>query len=251
VAAGSMSGLIIPNLLIASENEGLHPQFKDGKGMVFLFQGDSITDGNRGRNSDPNHIMGHGYAFSIASRLGCEYPERNLTFINRGISGNKITDLALRWKEDALDLNPDVISILIGINDTNSSIDAIPMNTTVRLQMFDEVYRSVLDQSVKQNPNIILVLNQPFILKNTSTAKNWEARHSDLAERQKIVEKIASDYSAIFVRLQDVFDAACKKAPAQYWIWDGIHPTVAGHELITREWMKQVGKQIKWVRKVG
>jgi len=248
VAAGIISGLIIPDLLIASEND---LQGKEDKGMVFLFQGDSITDGNRGRNSDPNHIMGHGYAFSIASKIGCEFPEKNLTFINRGISGNKITDLAERWKEDALDLKPDVLSILIGINDTSSSIDASPSNKRVTLQMYEEVYRSILDQSVKLNPGIILVLNQPFIFKNTSTAINWEARHSDLVERQKIVEKIAFDYKAIFVRLQEVFDMACKRAPAPYWIWDGIHPTVAGHELITREWMKQVGKQLKWIRKVG
>lgn len=124
------------------------------------------------------------------------------------------------------------------------------MSTHVTLQMYDEVYRLILDQSVKQNPDIILVLNQPLIFKYASTATNWEQRHKDLLERQKIVEKIASDFKATYVRLQDVFNAACKRAPAEYWIWDGIHPTVAGHELITREWMKQVGKRLKFIRKV-
>lgn len=251
VAIGSLSTLIIPNTIKASEYESVGPVSEKGKGLVFLFQGDSITDGNRGRNTDPNHIMGHGYAFSIASRIGCDFPEKNLTFINRGISGNKVTDLAKRWDKDTLELKPDVLSILIGINDTSSNIDLRPMLTQVTLQLYDETYRSILDQAVKQNPDIILVLNQPFIFKNSSTVKNWEDHHNDLIERQKIVEKIASDYKAIYVRLQDVFDAACKKAPAEYWIWDGIHPTVPGHELITREWMKQVSKKLKFIKKVG
>lgn len=250
VAIGSLSTLIIPNSLTASENETISQVGEKDKGLVFLFQGDSITDGNRGRNTDPNHIMGHGYAFSIASRIGCEFPEKNLTFINRGISGNKVTDLAKRWDKDVLELKPDVLSILIGINDTSSNIDTNPNVTQVTPQKYDEVYRSILDQSVKQNPDIILVLNQPFIFKYASTVKNWEQRHDDLIERQKIVEKIALDYKAIYVRLQDVFDTACKRAPAEYWIWDGIHPTVAGHELITREWMKQVRKKLKFIKKV-
>jgi len=88
-------------------------KIKAGKGFVFLFQGDSITDGNRGRTKDPNHIMGHGYAFSIASRLGADLPEKQFTFYNRGISGNKVSDLAARWQADTLDLKPDVLSILV------------------------------------------------------------------------------------------------------------------------------------------
>ena len=87
------------------------------KGLVFLFQGDSITDGNRGRDKDPNHIMGHGYAFSIASRIGADFAESNPVFYNRGISGNRVTDLEKRWQTDTLDIKPDVLSILVGIND--------------------------------------------------------------------------------------------------------------------------------------
>jgi lysophospholipase L1-like esterase len=67
---------------------------------------------------------------------------------------------------------------------------------------------------------------------------NWEAYHNDIVQRQAIVKKLAEQYNAVFVGLQEVFDKACKKAPADYWIWDGVHPTVAGHELITRKWLK-------------
>src|SRR4051812_48620278 len=78
-----------------------------------LFQGDSITDGNRGRTSDPNHILGHGYQFIIAAKYGAAYAEKELVFLNRGVSGNTVPDLERRWQTDTLDLKPDVLSILI------------------------------------------------------------------------------------------------------------------------------------------
>jgi lysophospholipase L1-like esterase len=95
----------------------LMPAFFDGARI--LFQGDSITDGNRGRNSDPNHILGHGYQFIIAAKYGDDLANRNLTFINRGLSGNKVSDLARRWQTDTIDLKPDLLSILVGVNDLN------------------------------------------------------------------------------------------------------------------------------------
>lgn len=93
-------------------------------GTRILFQGDSITDGNRGRNADPNHILGHGYQFIIAARYGADFAERNLVFLNRGISGNKVSDLARRWTPDTLELRPDLLSILIGVNDLGAGVSA-------------------------------------------------------------------------------------------------------------------------------
>ncbi len=91
-------------------------------GTRVLFQGDSITDGNRGRTADPNHILGHGYAFLIAAKYGAMLPERELTFLNRGVSGNTVADLAARWQKDTLDLKPDLLSILVGINDAGRKV---------------------------------------------------------------------------------------------------------------------------------
>src|SRR3954463_6527239 len=91
-------------------------------GARILFQGDSITDGNRGRNADPNHILGHGYVFLIAARHGAEFPAKKLDFINRGVSGDTVSDLERRWQKDALDLKPDILSILIGVNDNSRRI---------------------------------------------------------------------------------------------------------------------------------
>src|SRR5690242_17694491 len=98
------------------------PADHDGDNFTFLFQGDSITDGNRTRNNDWNHIMGHGYQYIIASKLWFDFPKKRLHFLNRGISGNKVTDLAARWQKDTIELKPDVLSILVGINDISAFI---------------------------------------------------------------------------------------------------------------------------------
>ena len=212
--------------------------------MVVLFQGDSITDGNRGRNTDPNHIMGHGYAFSIASRLGADYPEKKYQFYNRGISGNKVNDLAKRWQVETLDLKPDVLSILVGVNDSGSVV--FKREPIITIEKYEAIYQSLLDETRSTFPDIVFVLSEPFILKVGKVKENWEAYQSDVEKRQDVVRRLASKYNAIFVGFQEVFDKACAKAPADYWIWDGVHPTVAGHELMAREWLKQVEKRIKF-----
>lgn len=223
------------------------PLIKDGA-LTFLFQGDSITDGNRGRADwDLNHIMGHGYAFTIASRVGADFPEKNLKFINKGVSGNKVTDLAGRWKADALDLKPDVLSVLVGINDCDSYL-ADPVNG-VSPKQYEQVYRQILDESKAQNPNLLLVIGEPFTLPYSGAEGTANPRLADVKERQKIAKRLALDYHAVFVPFQQVFTDALKRAPEKYWIWDHIHPTVAGHELMAREWLKQVSSRLKFLKK--
>ena len=213
-------------------------------GAVILFLGDSITDGNRGRNTDPNHIMGHGYAFSVASRVGADYPEKRYQFYNRGISGNKVNDLEKRWQTETLDLKPDVLSILVGVNDSSSVV--FNREPVISVEKYEEIYTSLLEQTKAAFPTILFLLCEPFILKGGRVTENWEAYRSDIVQRQTIVRKLAVKYDAVFVGFQEVFDKACNKAPADYWIWDGVHPTVAGHELMAREWLKQVEKRIKF-----
>lgn len=214
------------------------------EGAVILFQGDSITDGNRGRNNDPNHIMGHGYAFSIASRVGADYPEKKYLFYNRGVSGNKVTDLVNRWQAETLDLKPDVLSILIGVNDSSSVV--FNWQPVVSVEKYEEIYYKLLGQTREAFPDILFVLCEPFILKGGRVTENREAYNSDIVQRQAVVRKLSKKYNAVFVGFQEVFDKACEKASADYWIWDGVHPTVAGHELMAREWLKQVEKRISF-----
>jgi lysophospholipase L1-like esterase len=199
-----------------------------------LFQGDSITDGNRGRSADPNHILGHGYCFIIAAQYGAQFPEKKLTFMNRGISGNTVSNLQARWQKDTLDLKPDVLSILIGINDGRK----------VPLEQYEQVYDKLLTETKAALPNIKFVLCEPFYLPKGGHVES-DVRDQDIKKRQVIVAKLAEKHHAALVRLQHVFDDACTRAPAEYWIWDSVHPTYSGHQLMADEWVKTVSQFYK------
>jgi len=226
------------NAMPADENSSY------GEGVTFLFQGDSITDGNRTRNNDWNHVMGHGYQYIIASKLWYEFPRKGLHFLNRGISGNKVTDLAARWQQDTLDLKPDVLSILIGINDTSAFIYG---NKDFTEEQYESGYRALLQQTKQQLPNVQFVLCEPFILPVGKVKDNWDDYSTEIKKRQDVVLTLSGEYNAIFVPFQDAFNKALSKAPADYWIWDGVHPMPAGHELMAIEWMHQVGKRLKFI----
>ena len=205
------------------------PAFK--KNARILFQGDSITDGNRGRNADPNHILGHGYAFIIAAKYGAAYPERNLTFLNRGVSGNTVSDLTKRWPQDTLELKPDILSILIGVNDNTRNVP---------LDEYERGYDQLLADARAANPAVRFVLCAPFTQPVGRKMKNYEPWLAGIMQRRDVVVRLAKKYQAAFVDFQTMFEAACKKAPADHWIWDGIHPTYSGHQLMADEWEKVV-----------
>jgi lysophospholipase L1-like esterase len=229
-----IAALLSPAVISAAPPEAV-PSVADvqvfTKDARILFQGDSITDGNRGRGADPNHILGHGYAFIIAAKYGAAFAERNLIFLNRGISGNKVTDLAGRWPKDTLELRPDVLSILIGVNDNSSN---------VAFDLFEQIYDKLLTDAKTLNPKIRLVLCEPFTLPAGRRKENWETWNAGIKQRQQIVAKLAAKHGAALVRFQKTFDDACQRAPAEYWIWDGVHPTYSGHQLMADEWVRTV-----------
>ncbi len=201
-----------------------------GQSARILVQGDSITDGNRGRSTDPNHILGHGYQFIIAARYGAELAERDLTFMNRGISGNTVLDLEKRWQKDTLDLKPDLLSILIGVNDDGRNVS---------FEQYEQVYDKLLTDSQAANPKMKLVLCEPFCLPKGKVPEHWEVP-AGIKKRQEIVAKLAAQHGAALVHFQAIFTEACKRAPADHWIWDGVHPTYSGHQLMAEEWVRVV-----------
>jgi lysophospholipase L1-like esterase len=209
-------------------------------GDRILFQGDSITDGGRWREGDDmNHIMGQDYAYLIAARLGADLPKRNLLFLNRGISGNKVTEIEARWQTDTLNLKPDILSILVGINDTSSVIDRAPKPVTAA--HYREIYDALIQRTVAALPKVRLVLCDPFALPGgLKTTAHWPERIADLTLRREIIASLALKWHAPVVHFQKLFDGACKEAPAVYWLWDGIHPTYAGHQLMADEWVRAV-----------
>ena len=206
---------------------------------TILFQGDSVTDGNRYKDKsqewDLNHQMGHSYPYVINALLGSKYPEEGYKFKNRGVSGNRITDLFGRWKEDAINLKPDILSILIGVNDCNSQLMD---HTGSSPEKYERVFHMLLDEMKAANENIQFVLCEPFILPVGDVLKNWDSWHNLIVPLQDIVKLTAEKYGAVFVPLQKKFDELSKIKRPEYWIWDGIHPTENGHGVIATEWLK-------------
>lgn len=237
---------VSPSLITAKNNSKKRAD-KTSDELVFLFQGDSITDGNRGRNNDPNHIMGHGYAYSVASRIGADFPQKHLQFYNRGVSGDKITDLKNRWQKETLDLKPDVLSILVGINDVAACIFNKQDKTTTN--EFASIYDDLLNQVIEQNPDVVIVLGLPFVYKVGDRKENWAKWKTETEKRAEIVTKLAKKYHTILVNYPAVFDKIMQNSTPDYWIWDGIHPTIFGHELMAREWIKQVSKRLPFLEK--
>ncbi len=199
-----------------------------------VFQGDSITHGGRG--GDPNHVIGHSYVILIAAPQAAAFPESDLSFYNRGISGNTISNLEGRWQNDTLNLKPDIISILVGVNDI---LLAVRKEQPFVAADYEKTYRSLLDQSRAANPKVRFVLCEPFIMPGKATSPKWEACQKGVAEMQAVVEKLAGEYHAPVVHLQQLFAKAAKDhPPVEYWIWDGVHPTFAGHQLLADEWIR-------------
>ncbi len=237
------SGLSQENPAGVSGYDYRRPTLQSGARLVFI--GDSITDMKWGRQEeDRNHYLGHSFVFLIASRLHADLPQLKLEFFNRGKSGNTVGDLKQRWKTDAIELKPDILSILVGVNDIGRACRA---NKKVNLKQWEADYRSILDASRKANPNVALVLLDPFVLPVTRLSDDvvWKRWNGECIKLRAIVANLAADYQAIHVKTQEVFDQACKYQPASHWIWDGVHPLPQGHELIARNWIKSVNQRYK------
>ena len=224
-----------------SDGALLTPRFPPGTRI--LFQGDSITDGGRGYGDDPNHILGQDYAYLLAACCGAHYPDMNWTFLNRGISGNKVTDLAGRWQNDALNLKPDVLSVLVGVNDAGSVVGSGGAGGVSAAQ-YEQAYDGILQQALAANPNLKIVLCEPFVALIGHVLENPALWNGEIEKRQAVVARLAVKYHAPVVHFQKMFDDAIAHSsqPVTYWIWDGIHPTYAGHELMAEEWLRTVNQ---------
>ena len=199
--------------------------------MRILFQGDSITDALRNREDD--RYRGAGYATLVSAKLGFEYPNQ-YEFINRGISGNRISNLIARMKMDMINLQPDVMSILIGVNDVWHEVSR---QNGVDAELFEKLYNILIEEVKKALPNIRIIILEPFVLKGTATEENWEYFHREVALRAAASKRVAEKNGLEFIPLQEKLDAALALAPEDYWLMDGVHPTAMGHELIAREWI--------------
>jgi len=197
-----------------------------------LFQGDSITDAGRNREDAGN--LGYGYVVMVAGNLMERYAGQSISVCNRGISGNRVVDLYARWKIDAINLKPDIISILIGVNDTWHEFAC---QNGVEVERYEMVYRQLLDYTLKNLPAVQLVLCEPFVVPCGVVTSEWI---KEIDQRRQVVRTLAKEYKTLFVPFQELFNDCLKKAPAEYWCADGVHPTSAGHHAMAQAWIKAV-----------
>lgn len=208
---------------------------------TILFQGDSITD--CWRNREDNAYVGIGYPLLVKAQLGYENPGE-YQFLNRGISGNRIVDVYARIKADIINLKPDYMSILIGVNDVWHEFGG---HNGVDADKFEKIYCMLIEEIKAALPNIKIMILEPFCLKAAATENTeldpdkWNIFSSEVKKRAEKARKVAEKYNLTYIPLQDKFDEAAKKAENTYWLGDGVHPTAMGHELIKREWLKVFG----------
>jgi len=206
------------------------------KGDVILFQGDSITDAGRSRekadlaNEQPG--LGSGYAWLAAAELLVDQPKDELRIFNRGISGHKVFQLAERWQADCLDLHPNLLSILIGVNDFWHTLDGKYQGT---VETYERDYRALLERTRKALPQLKLIICEPFVLRCGAVSKKWFPAFDAYRLAAK---RIAEAFQAPFIPFQAIFDEAIKYAPAEHWAKDGVHPSSSGASLMAHEWLR-------------
>lgn len=188
------------------------------KQLTVVFQGDSITDCDR--NQIPPY--GNGYV----SRIVQEFPELNV--INRGISGNRVIDLKERWQRDTLDHNPDILCLMIGVNEVWHHLSYGKPYT-------DEQYYTdlnlILDQAKAKNPNLKVIMMAPFLFEIGVVKPDWVA---PLARLRCLFTKTAAAKADVFIDLQTVLNLALKDATMEELAGDGVHPSPLGHSVIAK-----------------
>ena len=193
--------------------------------MKIVLFGDSITDMGRDRSSDLGAFSyGHGYSNVIASQLLKSNPLRYEIY-NHGISGDRSVDLYARIKRDVWNLKPDVLSILIGVND---------------------VWHD-LEETKERLPDVKFILCEPFVLKGAATKEDYDM-FLKVREYAKVVKLLAEEFSLHFLPLQKNLDEAAEKFGADKFLYDGVHPSLAGAGLIADAWLKLFKEEIDNVK---
>lgn len=201
--------------------------------MKILFQGDSITDAGRARDNDDN--VGIGYPLLVKASLGFEFPGK-YEFINRGICGNRIVDVYARIKNDIINIKPDVISMLIGVNDVWHEYKESPNG--VDADKFYKIYDMLIEEIKSSLPEVKIMIMEPFVLKAFATEGKWDSFNAEVKKRAEMARKIAEKYNLPYIELQNGFNELSKDTGESYWLADGVHPSAAGHEFIKNEWIK-------------
>ena len=195
-----------------------------------LFIGDSITDCGWREDSEK---IGFGYVRMIRDWLRAREPANSPVVINRGISGNKVPDLMARWQRDVIDLSPDVVSVMIGINDVWHGLSPATQ-PGVGIDQYITTYRQILMELRGRLPGCRLVLCEPTVISPPASKEGNAALRAYVSAVNQLAESFVADG---IVRLHDVFLRAESQRPDVDWTTDGVHPTSSGHALIARTWL--------------
>ena len=214
------------------------------KGATILFQGDSITDAGRDRGAyyaNNYRGMGQGYVRHIVTELLAKHPDKDLNIYNRGISGHKVYQLRDRWEDDCLMLKPDILSVLIGVNDHWHTLSGRYDGSA---KVYEDDFMALMERTKKELPNVKLIIGEPFVLHEGSSINpaEWKGKFEDY---QAAAKRVADQFEAVFIPYQQVFDDALKKAPTSYWCPDGVHPSMAGNYLMAKAWLEAFGKLVE------
>jgi lysophospholipase L1-like esterase len=205
-------------------------------GKRVLFQGDSVTDCGRDREDFPNRdgsLLGYGYPAKIAALYGILFPETETVFLNRGISGNRTGDLLERYERDFRDIKPDLISILIGINDVWRRYDR---DDPTSPEGFEQNYRTLLERLKGDLPGVKILIMEPFLLHPLPDRRQW---HEDLDPKIQVVRKLAGEFADYFLPTDGILARyAAEGIPEGSIAADGVHPTPAGHGILAYEWLR-------------
>lgn len=232
------AGLAAANSAEAASSRGI----KIKKGDIILFQGDSITDAGRSRDKDkttaPNNQagLGNGYAWLTAAELLVDRPADDLKIFNRGVSGNKVFQLAERWQADCIDLKPDVLSILIGVNDIWHTLDP-RLGYKGTVEIYERDYQELVKRTIKTLPKVKLIICEPFVLRCGAVKESW---FPEFNRYRAAARRVAEAHKATFVPFQAMFDEASKIAPPEHWANDGVHPSASGAALMAHFWLRAV-----------
>ena len=233
----SAAGMMLPGCASTPPKQAQIPNR-----LRILFQGDSITDAGRDRSSTQSNDflkgMGNGYALLAASNLLIDYPTTNWHTYNRGVSGDKVFQLSDRWKADCFDLQPDVLSVHIGVNDFWHTLTHGYKGT---VETYEKDFLKLLERTQSNFPKIKLIIGEPFVVLG-GTSIDTEAWIPAFRAYQKTAADIARQMGAIFIPYQQIFDAAVADQGVAYWCPDGVHPSLAGSALMAKAWIEALHK---------
>ncbi len=235
---GSLLAVNIPEIVSAAYAPVRDKKISLSKDDIILFQGDSITDARRKKDDTSANspaALGTSYPFLATAELLYRYPAKNPSCYNKGVSGNKVYQLAERWQTDCLDLKPTVLSILVGVNDFWHTLVNGYKGT---IQTYRDDYKALLDRTKQALPDVKLIIGEPYAVTGVKSVDDkWYPAFNDYRQAAR---EIATSFGAAFIPYQEIFDKAKERAPGSYWTIDGVHPSLAGARLMAEAWLQTI-----------